>query len=509
MLNSVNVSISEESIDIAFIDINVDLFRTIPIELMNTVGILPISHNDGTLSVAVSNADNASDIDILRRYVEADTEILVFVSAKSGISQRLEQISKDILTVDAIVSEIKKNRDNPKQIESPIIKLIDTIIWDAVKDHSSDLHFEPEQSYVRVRSRIDGVLHQKYTIPFEHWSLIANRIKIFAGMDIADTMSIQEGRFDLKINDLSIDFRVAVMPTVSGENIVIRILHKNRDKFESLATLGFNQVALQEILQMCQRPEGIILVTGPTGSGKTTTIYSMMKQVSDISNNVMSLEDPVEYSMDLVRQISISEDKGIDFVNGVRGLLRQDPDVIFIGEIRDSETSIVGFRAAMTGHQVFSTLHCNDVFGALPRLNDLGVSRETISGNVIGIIAQRLVRKLCPYCKETRDATQQELQLIKKHCNIGKKTAVPIAFANGCSMCFSTGFSGRTVIAEVLRFSHKMDELVASKAVLSEIKKQAQEDGFAFMIKDGIEKVLALETTFDELKRVLDLTRSL
>ena len=330
--------------------------------------------------------------------------------------------------------------------------------------------------------------------------------KVLAKKDVANKIKIQEGRFDLHINDLFIDCRVAVMPSVYGENIVIRLLNNNRDRFESLEDLGFDDISLKEILKSVKRPEGIILVTGPTGSGKTTTIYSMMKQVSWIGNNVMSLEDPVEYSMDLVRQISINEENKIDFASGVRGILRQDPDVIFIGEIRDKETAQVGFRAAMTGHQVFTTLHCNDVLGALPRLLDLGVSREIISGNVIGVIAQRLVRKLCPYCKTTRKAKKHEIDLFKKHLGADKDKFV-LGVANGCSRCSKDGFFGRTVVAEVIRFSHKMDELIAEEASLVEIKNQAFSESFSLMIKHGIQKALALETTFEELARVFDLTR--
>jgi len=341
-----------------------------------------------------------------------------------------------------------------------------------------------------------------------------------AGMNIADTRSMQDGRFHMQIGGADIDFRMAIMPTVHGENIVIRILDHRRALLP-LEALGYDAKALKQMEHILERPEGIVLVTGPTGSGKTTTLYALLKRLSNAEVNIMTLEEPVEYQFELIRQTAIQEQQGLGFAEGVRGILRQAPDTIFIGEVRDDDTARMALRAAMTGHQIFSTLHCNDSFGALPRLNDLGLSPRMMAENVIGIVAQRLVRKLCPKCKRIRPATPKERKILG--CAEAAKVSiaspgfaeaqapldapVTIAEAKGCDRCDQTGYRGRSAVVEILRISPKLDELIASDASRAALRKQAEKEGFRSMVDDGIAKVLRHETSLDELRRNVDMTR--
>jgi general secretion pathway protein E/type IV pilus assembly protein PilB len=350
-----------------------------------------------------------------------------------------------------------------------------------------------------------------------HWPELSHRLKIMAGMNIADTRSMQDGRFNMQVGSAEIDFRMAVMPTVQGENIVIRILDHRRALLP-LEKLGYDKQALAQLDLILQRPEGVVLVTGPTGSGKTTTLYAILKRLSNVEINIMTLEEPVEYQFDMIRQTAIQEAQGLDFAEGVRGILRQAPDIIFIGEVRDADTARMALRASMTGHQVFTTLHCNDVFGALPRLSDLGLSSRMMAENISGIVAQRLVRKLCPKCKKIREATPQEADFLAQaetsHAFAGlaetpqaRLEPLILAEAVGCDHCSQSGYRGRLAVTEILRVTPEIDELVARDAPRAELRRRAASEGFRSMAQDGIAKVVRHETSLDELRRNVDLTR--
>jgi type II secretory ATPase GspE/PulE/Tfp pilus assembly ATPase PilB-like protein len=371
------------------------------------------------------------------------------------------------------------------------------------------------------------VMQQVRILHRTHWPELSHRIKIMASMNIADTRSLQDGRFDLVVGGTKVDFRVAVMPTSQGENIVIRILDHRRALLP-LEKLGFSAASLTQLDHILERPEGIILITGPTGSGKTTTLYSMLTKISSINVNVMTLEEPIEYRLDLIRQTSVREGQGMSFAEGVRGILRQDPDIIFIGEVRDGETAQMALRASMTGHQVFSTLHCNDALGALPRLIDLGLRPRMLSGHVSGVVAQRLVRKLCPQCRTMHPANDGEEHIIHRIVvgAIAQTPRVTTGFAEmqsqsiapaaqallvgrpvGCEYCHGTGYRGRLAIAEILRVTPELDELIAADAPRSVLHKQMRSEGFQSMAEDGIAKVLRGEVSLDSLRRAVDLTR--
>jgi len=324
---------------------------------------------------------------------------------------------------------------------------------------------------------------------------------VMAKMNIAETRAPQDGRISATMSGRVVDFRVSSLPTTHGENIVLRILDRQKG-IVPLDKLGLEESALELLKRMIARPEGIILVTGPTGSGKTTTLYSILNHINSDGINIMTLEDPVEYPMTLIRQTSVSEAAKLDFGNGVRALMRQDPDVILVGEIRDKDTAEMAFRAAMTGHQVYSTLHTNSAVGAIPRLLDIGIVPDVMSGNIIGVVAQRLVRRLCRTCRQSFDPDARERRVL----GLGASESATLYRAVGCDQCDYQGYRGRQSILEILKIDGGLDELIARRATAREILTAARAKGFKTLADDGVRMVRAGFTSLDELMRVVDLT---
>ena len=331
---------------------------------------------------------------------------------------------------------------------------------------------------------------------------MAVRIKVLSAMNIAETRAPQDGRISLSMRGRPVDFRVSVQPTIHGENIVLRILDRHKG-IVPLENLGLSEAQLDQLKLMIARPEGIILVTGPTGSGKTTTLYSVLNHINAEGINIMTLEDPVEYPMAMVRQTSVADSAKLDFANGIRSMMRQDPDVILIGEVRDADTADMALRAAMTGHQVYATLHTNSAAGAIPRLLDIGILPDIMAGNIIGIIAQRLVRHLCQHCKTPYPAEAHEMRLL----NLPAEARPPSLYRPcGCERCEFQGYRGRLAIMELLRVNGDMDEMIARRATTREIRQLALRQGFRLLADDGLRRVLDGSTSIDELARVVDLT---
>jgi general secretion pathway protein E/type IV pilus assembly protein PilB len=330
---------------------------------------------------------------------------------------------------------------------------------------------------------------------------MAVRIKVMAKMNIAETRAPQDGRISLMLTGRAVDFRVSSQATTHGENIVLRILDRQKG-IVPLDGLGLEAAQLQLLKKMISRPEGIILVTGPTGSGKTTTLYSVLNHINSDGLNIMTLEDPVEYPMTLIRQTSVNEAAKMDFGNGIRSLMRQDPDVILVGEVRDEDTATMAFRAAMTGHQVYSTLHTNSAVGAIPRLLDIGIVPDILAGNIIGVVAQRLVRRLCKHCRQAHKATAGECAML----GVPAEKAPMLYRAVGCDQCEYQGYRGRMAIIEILKMDGDLDELVARRASARELQKMAVSKGFRTLADDGARRVLDGSTALDELMRVVDLT---
>lgn len=503
----------EESIDLNEVVPDADAISFIDKKLAQQLRVLPCNFNPDTRTLQLAMADTFDilALDRIKAVLPQDIVVVPVLAGVKEIEKNIDHFYGYELSIDGILREIETGEfeDSQQRMDSaeythPLVRLVDAFLTDAVKRGASDIHFEPEDGFLRVRYRMDGVLHQIRSLHNKYWASIVVRLKVMSNMNLAETRSPQDGRIHLKVAGHPIDFRVASQPTIHGENFVLRILDRDKS-IVPLDALDISEDNRQLLKLIMARPEGIILVTGPTGSGKTTTLYSMLNHLNNESVNIMTLEDPVEYPMGLIRQTSIGMSSKMGFADGIRSLMRQDPDIILVGEMRDLETSEMGFRAAMTGHQVFSTLHTNSAIGSFPRLLDMGVLSDIISGNIIGIIGQRLIRKLCSKCKEQQEITDIEKQLL----GVGGQEMTHLVASVGCSYCHQTGFKGRIALLEILRMDTDLDELVARKASQREIIKMAEEKGFRSLANDGIKQVLEGKTTLSELSRVVDLTAKL
>jgi type II secretory ATPase GspE/PulE/Tfp pilus assembly ATPase PilB-like protein len=472
--------------------------------------VLPVSYDAErrTLLIAVSDPANVVALDQIRALAREELRIEQVLARESDITIGIEHHYGFELSIDGILNEIETGEIDYQSLAAdfdeysqPVVRLVDALLNDAVKRGASDIHFEPEQGFLRIRYRIDGVLRQIRSLHKNYWAAMVVRVKVMSGMNIAETRAPQDGRISLTLSGHQVDFRVSSQPTAHGENIVLRIL--DRDKgIVPLEELGLHPEDLKTLKLMLARPEGIILVTGPTGSGKTTTLYSILSYINTEGINIMTLEDPVEYPMAMIRQTSVNEVVKLDFASGIRSMMRQDPDVILVGEIRDQETAEMAFRAAMTGHQVYSTLHTNSSIGSVPRLMDLGVLPDIMAGNIIGVIAQRLLRKLCPQCKAPYAPDPGTRKLL----GIDASDARPVYQAVGCARCDNMGYRGRVAIMELFKLDPEIDELIARRATGREIKAHASGKGFRTLADDAIARVLLGQTSLEEISRVVDLT---
>jgi len=506
--DSLSESFGQNSIDLTTIVIDSDAIDLIPKEVAFRYRVLPISYDkkSNVLTVAMSDTFNVVALDQIRALI-GDVKIKSFLAVEADVEKSIDRFYGFELGVDGIINEIDTGEINYQSLSAsvdeysqPMIRLVDALLIDAVKKGASDIHFEPEAGFLRIRYRIDGVLRQVRTLHENYWSGISVRLKVMAGMNIAEKRAPQDGRVSRTLFGRAIDFRVAVHPTIYGENIVLRILDQQMG-IMPIDGLGLTEKNLSTLKVLMARPEGIILVTGPTGSGKTTTLYSMLNYVNTESVNIMTIEDPVEYQMSMIRQSSVSETAKIDFVNGIRSILRQDPDIIMVGEIRDEDTAVIALRAAMTGHQVYSTLHTNSALGVISRLLDIGIKSDVLAGNIIGVIGQRLVRRLCRYCKEAHQATHFEKKLMAS----GTEDFI-LYKAKGCQHCDYQGHIGRIVLMEVLRIDGDMDELIANKASRREFEEAAASAGFLSISDDGVRRIKEGLVSLSEVSRVIDFT---
>jgi general secretion pathway protein E/type IV pilus assembly protein PilB len=486
-----------------------DLIRKVPKEVASRHKSIPVGMNDEEVQIAMADVYNVIAIDQIRRYFPRHLKLIPIFCTESEISEMIDQYYDYEMSIDGILKEIETGvKQDAKKLEqggegyvNPTVRLVNALLVDAIREGASDIHIEPEGMFVRVRYRIDGLMTQVKSFHRDYWSAIAVRMKIMSGMNIAETRNPQDGRITYNVMGREVDFRVSTIPTVHGENIVLRLLDKKKS-LVPLENLGFSEHNITLLKKLIQRPEGIIIVTGPTGSGKTTTLYSVLNYINSLDVNIMTLEDPVEYQLPLIRQSQVREGGGLDFAHGIRALLRQDPDIIFIGEIRDEDTGIMAVRAALTGHQVYSTLHTNDALGAIPRLIDIGVPRSLLSGTLVCCLAQRLARKLCPDCRTPRQATPEEGKIMGFDA-----TKLPTIYqAVGCPKCKGRGYKGRVGIVEILPIDREMDELIYNSASRKQMLNYALEQGFVSMQQDGIEKVLRGEIDLAELVSNIDMT---
>jgi len=504
-------NLGQQSTDLANMVVDATALRMIPKEVAKRYKVFPVVFNkeQNNLMLAMSDTSNIVALDQISAMLGKDATLTPTLASESDINRAIDQYYGFELSIDGILHEIETGEiidQNFKNISDeysqPLVRLMDAILADAVQQNASDIHFEPEQFFLRIRYRIDGILRQIRSLHKNYWPAMAVRLKVMSNMNIAETRAPQDGRISIRFSGRQIDFRASAQPTTHGENVVLRILDRAKG-IVPLDSLGLDDDSLTMLKLMLARPEGIILITGPTGSGKTTTLYSILNHINTESVNIMTLEDPVEYPMNMIRQTSVNESVKLGFANGIRSMMRQDPDIILIGEIRDDETADMAFSAAMTGHQVYSTLHTNSAIGAIPRLQDIGILPDIMAGNIIGIVAQRLIRRLCPHCKVGDVANDIERRLLGLHVDAPETV---IYQAVGCERCNHQGYKGRMSIMELLKINSELDDLIARRETMREIKKAALAGGFRPLADDGVRRVLDGSSSLDEISRVIDLT---
>jgi general secretion pathway protein E/type IV pilus assembly protein PilB len=486
-----------------------DALARVPRALAQRHRLLPLhyDHASQTLTIAAANADDIVAQDRLRAELGPGIRVELRLAADAELSRAIDRHYGQPAAIDDIVHEIEQ-RDarselwggNATSDGQAIVRLVDAMLADAAARGASDLHFEPEAGFLRIRQRIDGTLRQVRALHKSFWPELAVRLKVMAGLDIAESRCPQDGRISITLAGRPIDFRVATQPTLHGENIVLRVLDREKG-IVPLNALGLTDGQRAILDRILARPEGLTLVVGPTGSGKTTTLYSILNHLNAEAVNIMTLEDPVEYPLAQLRQTSVGEASRLDFADGVRALLRQDPDILLIGEIRDTDTARMALRAALTGHRVFSTLHANSVAGALQRLVDIGLRTDMLAGSLGGIIAQRLVRRLCPDCRTETTAGQDDCRLL----GLDPASLHRIFHPVGCPACDFRGYRGRLTIMELVRIDPALDELIHEGASLGRVRTALRARGHVSLADDGIRRVLDGSTSIAELTRVVDL----
>src|SRR6202008_3737050 len=503
-------TIGQESIDLAQGVADSEALRLVPQEFARRNRVLPIAFDpaEHVLTIATTEIFNVVAMDQLRAMLGSHIEIKTLLAAEAQREDYIDQFYGYELSVDGILKEIETGEIDYESLQAggdeytqPVVRLVNALLVDAVKRGASDIHFEPEYAFLRIRYRIDGVLETVRSLHKTYMPGITVRLKVVSSLNIAETRSPQDGRLSLTLNGRPVDFRVSTQPTIYGENIVLRVLDREKSII-SLDRMNLPADVTDKLALMLARPEGILIVTGPTGSGKTTTLYSLLAQVNDETVNIMTLEDPVEYPLTLMRQTSVNEVARMDFADGIRSIIRQDPDIILVGEVRDKETAEMAFRAAMTGHQVFTTLHTNSALGAFPRLLDIGIQPDIMAGNIIGVIAQRLVRVLCPHCKEAYAPAREERLLLGA---AGQKLSY-VYRPVGCKQCENKGYRGRTAIMEMLGMDSALDELVVRRPTLKELRTAGLTRGFRSLADEGLQRVIDGTTSLAEVSRSIDLT---
>ena len=495
-------------------ELRFDLVEQLPIQYLKKHEIFPFQSEDGTLRIAVNDPLDLEVLDDLRILFGQNEIRPVLVPAREILSainrtygqanDTAEQIMQDLgeeADSQHLFTELEVGEDLLDETsEAPIIKLVNHIFSQAVKSQASDIHIEPYQQHLQVRFRLDGVLHNVLSPPRRLHAAIVSRIKVMARLDIAEKRLPQDGRTEVKIGERLVDVRVSSLPTAFGERVVLRLLEKS-GKLLSMEEIGLTAAALAEMKRLLHLSHGIILVTGPTGSGKTTTLYAALSSINSPDKNILTIEDPIEYQLDGIGQMQVNPKINLTFSSGLRSMVRQDPDVILVGEIRDRETADIAIHAALTGHLVFSTLHTNDSASAVTRLTDMGIEPFLVSTAVQAIIAQRLVRLLCTHCKEAYEPEEAQWAELRS----SREVAGPIFRADGCEKCLETGYRGRTGIYEFLLLSEAIKGLVLKTSDANQINKAARAEGMASLREDGINKVMEGRTTISEVLRVTQL----
>ena len=478
-----------------------DVFNIIPEKMARKKKVIPFAKDTTGVKIAMADPSNKELIEMISKKI--GLPVTTFLATEQDISNALRIYRKDLQsTFDQL---IKIGTGANSITEVPMSKIVDLLINYAYQDKASDIHIEPEEKDSLIRFRIDGILHDVLFLPKSLHDQIITRIKVLSRLRTDEHLSPQDGKMRIGLEDEEIDVRVSILPVTEGEKAVLRLLSSKFRKF-SLVDLGMNEADLKKVTNAYAKPYGMILSTGPTGSGKTTTIYAILKILNTREKNITTIEDPAEYRIKGVNQINVNTKTNLTFANGLRSILRQDPNIIFVGEIRDSETAGIAVNASLTGHLVLSTLHTNDAATALPRLIDMNVEPFLVASTINVIIAQRLVRKICEMCKGTRTITKEELlsnlppDVINKF--VGEKPSIIIYQRTGCKICHLTGYAGRIGVFEVLEITKSIRNLITKRSDADIILQKAVEEGMTTMLDDGLEKVMKGLTTIEEVLRV-------
>lgn len=490
-----------EFIDIYGYEINSKLISRYPMQILLNAEAIPIKEDDEYIYVATSNPLNDDALEALER-VNMSKPIKLYLSLDEDVRQIFQRI-QIIQSTKTIASEVKKEISNENykamdEDESAVMRLIALIVKDAVYRNASDIHIEPDATEVSVRCRVDGVLEEIFVFDLDIYTALASRIKILGNLDISERRKAQDGRFSMQVNNGQYDFRLSTTPTFFGESIVMRILDQQKILLK-LVDLGLEDNNLEVFEDIINSPFGIVLITGPTGSGKTTTLYAALNEIKSIKNKVLTVEDPIEYQLPLVQQVQVNEKVGFTFLSALKSFLRQDPDVIMVGEIRDMETLNAAAQASLTGHLVFSTLHTNDAVSAISRMVQMGLEPYLIADSLLAVVAQRLVRKNCKYCSQEYKPYAKLLEKVAKYI---PEDAV-FHKGKGCNKCGNTGYSGRVMIVEILKINDQISQMISTNKNKFEISDVAQEQNlFTPMISDGVSKALRGIIPLEEVMRV-------
>ena len=498
-------------LNLATYKIDANVIRLIPKKIAEQHGIIPISKIGNIITLAMGDPLDVSAMDDVKKitqcsvrpvivsYRDIQAAIEAQYSEELKLEEVLENLDENAIEVVDQSKTTEENRETYAGDEAPVIKMVNLILQEAIKSRASDIHFEPFTNQLRIRYRIDGALRNAFSPPRHMYSSILTRIKIVSNLDITEKRLPQDGRFRASFENREIDFRVSILPAYHGEKAVLRILDKSNVK-TGLETLGFAQRSIQKFQGVIKRPYGMVLVTGPTGSGKSTTLYSILNQLNTKERNIMTIEDPIEYQLHGITQTQVNPDIGLTFVTGLRSLLRQSPDIILVGEIRDGETADIAVKAALTGHLVFSTLHTNDAAGAVTRLVDMGIEPFLIASSLIVTTAQRLMRRICTHCKEVCEIPREVLNRFPTEQKWLKD--VKAHRGAGCDYCKNTGYRGRLGVMEVLPVDDTIQRLIVDNKSSSEIQMLAQKNGMTTLFEEALETFRSGQTTLEEVLRV-------
>jgi type II secretory ATPase GspE/PulE/Tfp pilus assembly ATPase PilB-like protein len=503
-------------VDLLAFRVNPELFRSVPVEWMLKYEFVPEARSDRSMTIIAADPSDVVRFDELEMLVGLPLKRKV--GSRAAIAEILQKSESsqrvlDEATEDFRLQLVSENEDGEEtltidsitQDSSPIIKLVDSILFNAIQRRASDIHIETQEALVVIKYRIDGVLYQAMDpIDKRHHGTIISRIKVMSELDIAEKRTPQDGRFKLRVRGRTIDFRVSIMPTVHGEDAVIRILDKESANEEfrtlSLDVVGLDEPTKKRLRKFIREPYGMVLVTGPTGSGKTTTLYACLSEIQSVEDKIVTIEDPVEYQLKGITQIPVNEKKGLTFARGLRSILRHDPDKIMVGEIRDEETAQIAVQSALTGHLVFTTVHANNVVDVIGRFLNMKVDLYNFVSALNCVLAQRLVRRLCPHCKE--EVTYSRDTLLESGLLPNQTEGKHFFEGRGCLECNGAGFRGRMAIAELLDLSDRIRGLILEKRPASEIKSAAKEEGMIFLRDSALRKVFAGDTTLKEINKV-------